>query len=125
MRCPKCSEEFAGTGPICNRCVTAAAEVKVLRPDERDDFQGLTIQQTDESANRGVYQNETNGGNYEYRSEGPEHRVYVRQVSLGSKPWGFLTKLLIAVLVLFFVFVALPVALLLMVVFSVLWWLFR
>jgi hypothetical protein len=125
MRCPKCNEEFDGAGSMCDRCAAAEAEVKVLRPDERDEFQGLTIQQTNDSAPGDVYQNGPTGGNYEYRSEGPGHRVYVRQVSFGSKPWGFLTKLLIAALVLFFIFVALPLALLLMFVFSVLWWLFK
>ena len=109
---------------VCNRCSGEAAEVKVLRPDERDDFKGLTIQQdsgsTAEPENR-----EGSPGNYEYRSEGPWHRVYVRQVSFGSQPFGFLTKLVIAAMILFFIFVALPVALLLMVIFSLVWWLFR
>ena len=109
---------------VCNRCSGEAAEVKVLRPDERDDFKGLTIQQdsgsTAEPGNR-----EGSPGNYEYRSEGPGHRVYVRQVSFGSQPFGFLTKLVIAAMILFFIFVALPVALLLMVIFSLVWWLFR
>ena len=109
---------------FCNRCSGDAPEVKVLRPDERDDFKGLTIQQdsgsTEESGNR-----QGDSVNYEYRSEGPGHRVYVRQVSFGSQPFGFLTKLVIAAMILFFIFVALPVALLLMVIFSLVWWLFR
>ena len=109
---------------FCNRCSGDAPEVKVLRPDERDDFKGLTIQQdsgsTEESGNR-----QGDSVNYEYRSEGPGHRVYVRQVSFGSQPFGFLTKLVIAAMILFFIFVALPVALVLMVIFSLVWWLFR
>ena len=124
MRCPKCNEEMNDESSVCNRCSGEAAEVKVLRPDERDDFKGLTIQQdsgsTAEPGNR-----EGSPGNYEYRSEGPGHRVYVRQVSFGSQPFGFLTKLVIAAMILFFIFVALPVALLLMVIFSLVWWLFR
>ncbi len=124
MRCPKCNEEMNDESSVCNRCSGEAAEVKVLRPDERDDFRGLTIQQdsgsTAEPENR-----EGSPGNYEYRSEGPGHRVYVRQVSFGSQPFGFLTKLVIAAMILFFIFVALPVALLLMVIFSLVWWLFR
>ena len=124
MRCPKCNEEMNDESSVCNRCSGEAAEVKVLRPDERDDFKGLTIQQdsgsTAEPGNR-----EGSPGNYEYRSEGPGHRVYVRQVSFGSQPFGFLTKLVIAAMILFFIFVALPVALVLMVIFSLVWWLFR
>ena len=124
MRCPKCNEEMNDENSVCNRCSGEAAEVKVLRPDERDDFKGLTIQQdsgsTEESGNR-----QGDSVNYEYRSEGPGHRVYVRQVSFGSQPFGFLTKLVIAAMILFFIFVALPVALVLMVIFSLVWWLFR
>ena len=96
----------------------------MLRPDERDDFQGLTIQQGEDAADRGSDKSGRTG-DYEYRSDGPGHRVYVRQVSFGSRPFGFLTKLIIAALILFFVFVALPVALVLMGVFSLIWWLFR
>lgn len=109
---------------ICRRCSEDNVDVKVLRPDERDDFKGLTIQQgVEPSAESESHSGDS--GNYEYRSEGPGHRVYVRQVSFGSKPFGFLTKLVIAALVLFFIFVALPVALVLMAVFSIVWWLVR
>jgi hypothetical protein len=99
-------------------------EVKVLRPDERDDFKGLTIQQGSDSADESGYRD---GGTEtrEYHSEGPGHRVYVRQVSFGSKSFGFLTTLIIAALILFFIFIALPVALVLMAVFSIVWWLIR
>jgi hypothetical protein len=124
MRCPKCNEEIDGEGSICSRCSGDAAEVKVLRPDERDDFKGMTIQQGDDTTT-GCEDRGRAPENYEYRSEGPGHRVYVRQVSFGSKPFGLLTKLIIAAMLLFFIFVALPVALVLMAVFSILWWLVR
>ena len=124
MRCPKCNEEMGEATPICRRCSEDNVDVKVLRPDERDDFKGLTIQQGVEPSVESE-SHSGDSGNYEYRSEGPGHRVYVRQVSFGSKPFGFLTKLVIAALVLFFIFVALPVALVLMAVFSIVWWLVR
>ena len=124
MRCPKCNEEMNDASSFCNRCSGDAPEVKVLRPDERDDFKGLTIQQ-DSGSTAEPGNQEGSPGNYEYRSEGPGHRVYVRQVSFGSQPFGFLTKLVIAAMILFFIFVALPVALVLMVIFSLVWWLFR
>jgi len=127
MRCPKCNEEMDQTTSKCNRCENEVSEVKVLQPDERDEFQGMTLQQGEEPTVRSDYKNDS-PGNYEYRSEGPSHRVYVRQVSFGSggsRPFGFLTKLIVAALILFFVFVALPVALVLMAVFSLIWWLLR
>jgi hypothetical protein len=111
----------------CEKCENEVGEVKVLQPDERDDFQGLTLQQGEEPSARSGYAKDSSN-NYEYRSEGPGHRVFVRQVSFGSggtRPFGFLTKLIIAALILFFIFVALPIALVLMVVFSLIWWLVR
>lgn len=127
MRCPKCNEEMDQITNQCDKCEKEIAEVKVLQPDERDDFQGLTLQQGEEPSTRsgGAKDSSTN---YEYRSEGPDHRVFVRQVSFGSagnSPFGFLTKLIVAALILFFIFVALPIALVLMVVFSLIWWLLR
>lgn len=124
MRCPECNAEIADVGSDCEKCGYKAAPVKVLRPDERDGFQGMTIQQGGDSSGQAPYA-DGQSGNYEYRSEGPGHRVYVRQVSFGSKPFGFLAKLIVVALILFFVFIALPVALILMAVFSLLWWLFR
>ncbi len=123
MRCPKCGGEMEIDSSICSRCAAETGEVKVLRPDERDDFNGLTIQQGGESENTTGFREET-PGNYEYRSEGPGHRVYVRQVSFGSH-MGFLTKLLIVAVILFFVFVALPVALIVLAVSSLIWWLVK
>ena len=123
MRCPKCGGEMETDSSICSRCAAETGEVKVLRPDERDDFNGLTIQQGGESENATGFKEET-PGNYEYRSEGPGHRVYVRQVSFGSH-MGFLTKLLIVAVILFLVFVALPVALIVLAVSSLIWWLVK
>lgn len=123
MRCPKCGGEMETDSSICSRCAAETSEVKVLRPDERDDFNGLTIQQGGESDNATGFREET-PGNYEYRSEGPGHRVYVRQVSFGSH-MGFLTKLLIVAVILFLVFVALPIALIVLAVSSLIWWLVK
>lgn len=125
MRCPKCNAEMEDGREVCSRCgCEAAPEVKVLRPEERDGFQGLTLRQDGTEEDRSRYR-EDRSGDYEYRNEGPGHRVYVRQVSFGSGSSGWLTKLLMAAIVLFLLFVALPAALILMAVFSLFWWLFR
>lgn len=127
MQCPDCKEELRPEETHCSRCGREVVEVKVLRPEERDNFRGMTLSQGEETTTRSEGWTGREG-NYEYRSEGPGHRVYVRQVSFGSggvKPFGFLTKLLIAALVLFLLFVALPLALLVAAVFSLVWWLMR
>ena len=125
MRCPKCGGESDEVGSVCKRCAAAEPEVKVLSPDERDDFNGLTIQQGNEREQGPDYPQWPADSSHEYHSEGPGHRVYVRQVSFGSQSTGILTKLVLAAVVLFLLFVALPLALIIMVVSSVLWWLFR
>ena len=124
MRCPKCGASLDTDSSICSRCAAETVEVKVLRPDERDEFNGLTIQQGGEAEHTTEFREET-PGNYEYRNEGPGHRVYVRQVSFGSQSMGFLTKLLIVAVILFFIFVALPVALIVLAVSSLIWWLVK
>ena len=116
--------EFDGEGSVCSRCAAAEPELKVLSPDERDDFHGLTIQQGNEREPGPDYPQWPSDGNHEYQAGGPGHRVYVRQVSFGSS-MGLLTKLIMVAAVLFLIFVALPLALLIMVVSSILWWLFR
>ena len=127
MRCSQCNEEMEQASTVCSRCGHEAAEVKVLRPDERDGFQGLTIQQG-EDPSPGSGSQTGSSGNYEYRSENAGQRVYVRQVSFGSGSsgaFGFLSKLIVLAVILFLVFVALPVALVLMAAFSLVWWLLR
>lgn len=124
MRCPNCGAEMENDGGVCNRCAAEATEVKVLSPDERDDFTGMTIQQGGGAGDKTGFREEPSG-NYEYRSEGPGHRVYVRQVSFGTHPVGLLTKLLVVAGILFLIFVALPVALLVVAVSSLLWWLVK
>ena len=101
MKCPKCGAEMENDGGVCSRCAAETAEVKVLPPDERDDFKGMTIQQGGEAGDKTGFREEP-PGSYEYRSEGPGHRVYVRQVSFGSQSMGLLTKLLIVGRVCFF-----------------------
>ena len=124
MKCPKCGVEMENDGGVCSRCAAETAEVKVLPPDERDDFKGMTIQQGGEAGDKTGFREES-PGSYEYRSEGPGHRVYVRQVSFGSQSMGLLTKLLIVAVVLFLILVALPVALLVVAISSLIWWLVK
>lgn len=124
MQCPKCGGEAEANG-FCKKCVGGEPEIKVLNPEERDNFNGLTIQQGNEREPGPDYPQWPSDSNHEYRSEGPGHRVYVRQVSFGSQSTSLLTKLLIAAVMIFLLFVALPIALIIVVASSLLWWLFR
>lgn len=106
MRCAKCGEAIIGSEEKCKICEGLEQDIRVLSPDERDRFKGLTIQQGQETPS-----DPDRDGSYEYRNEGPGHRVYVRQVSFGSSSMGWIAKLLLLLFFLFVLFIALPVAL--------------
>lgn len=101
MRCPDCGKEIDASSQRCNSCENMQ-HVTVLTPGEREQFQGVTINQEEEP-----------GKDYQYTSYGPNHRVHVRQIHVrGSSFWS---RLLIALMVMAFlaalVFVALPIVL--------------
>jgi len=94
MQCPKCNAELPAQQARCSQCGYQDVPVQVLTPNERENFQGMTIQ--DEEPR-------------------PKPRIYVRQVHIGSVgPLGFLLKLFLLATVLIVVFVFLPMALLLL-----------
>jgi hypothetical protein len=88
---------------VCSNC-DRNRSVTVLTPEEREGFQGVTINQEQERQENGYY---------EYSSTGPNHRVHVRQVHFNSGT-GFLSRLFIVLAILAFlaalVLVALPLA---------------
>jgi hypothetical protein len=110
MHCDNCgySNEDSNNGP-CPECGATAETVRIITPDERDGFQGLTIttpgsSPTDETAE------------CFYENHGPVSRVYVRQINLARS--GLLAKLLMGLVFLAFVIFLLPVALVLAVLFG-------
>jgi hypothetical protein len=110
MRCDNCghsAELFEETR--CPECGEAAETVRVITPDERDGFQGLTITTpgatpTDETAD------------CFYENHGPTSRIYVRQINLARS--GFLVKFLMGLAFLAFIIFLLPVAIILVVLFG-------
>jgi hypothetical protein len=100
MRCPHCgAEPDSLTGKCDCREAEAEAEVKILTPEEREGFHGVTID--DRPAER---------NNHEY-SNSSGQRIYVRQVTFGSGGGGLWTKLVMLAVFAAFIFVFLPVLL--------------
>lgn len=54
-------------------------QVKVLSPDERDTFKGVTIDAGDSGK-----RDRDNGNYYEYEYRDPQRRVYIRRINLNS-----------------------------------------
>lgn len=110
MRCLDCGKEIDDSCQRCPDCENMH-QVTVLSPGEREQFEGVTINQEDETGRE----------DHQYTSYGPNHRVHVRQIHVhGSSFWS---RMLIALTVMAFlaalVFVALPIVLVVIAVIAV------
>lgn len=109
MRCT-CGAEVEPGKEKCAQCQSLEAKVQLLTPEERQHFQGVTIDQEGESA-------EEHSGSSGFHSGS---RIYVKQVSFGSGT-SLIVKLLIgAAIASLVVFIAMPLALMLLAV-GVIW----
>ncbi|BBB92602.1 MAG TPA: hypothetical protein PKA28_03760 [Methylomusa anaerophila] len=117
MRCSSCGADLDEQNEVCPHC-RMGSEVKPLSKRERDNFDGLTIEE--EKTKSGKY--------YEYREESPSHRIHVRQINLNFGLTGLLGKLTILAFLIFVFgvvfFVALPLLFLLAIAGSIVWFLF-
>lgn len=118
MRCTICGAETDNNDDKCSACKQSEINMKVLTPEERAQFTGVTIEAEPNS--------EQYSENKEQQFQGAKsnHRVYIRQMSFGSKT-GFFTKLLIFAVIAGILFIALPVAILFFGIVSILWFIFR
>jgi hypothetical protein len=114
MRCVGCGRELEPQEQECVQCGRPRGEVQVLTREERESFQGVTLD--DGTADE---------RHFEYESSGPSHRVYVRQVTFGQGKMGFWTKLLLAAVFAVVIFVFLPLALFFIATVSLIWIVFR
>lgn len=117
MHCLDCGKEINDSPTQrCPDCENTH-QVTVLSPGEREQFQGVTINQDEEPGRE----------DYQYTSYGPNHRVHVRQIHVhGSSFWS---RILIALTIMAFlaalVFVALPIVLVVVAVFAVISFIIR
>jgi hypothetical protein len=95
MQCNTCGNEFDDWAGTCPKCHADPGKVQVLSPEERENFNGITIEQ--------------DGGNSKNANTGsPFQKVFVFQSSSG----GMLAKLIVSALLLIAVIVFLPLAIL-------------
>lgn len=115
MKCNFCGHEVAPGTTECPYChYQFDIDTQVLRPDERDDFDGVTIEE-DGSARSSSEQEEVSSSDiYEDKSEYDEYRtqqrpgVKIRTFNFNS---GILMTLLIIAIVLSLFFFVLPTVL--------------
>jgi hypothetical protein len=113
MSCIRCGAYTEPGQSLCSDC-KENPQVTVLPPEERENFQGLTIDQSGNS--EGDDQSQTRRSN---------PHVYVRRFSFGSTKGGLFFKLFIAAIFLLLVLVALPLALIFLAFFIINWLLMR
>ena len=109
MRCVKCDQEIDEKTGRCNQCgETMSENIRVLTPEEKSHYNGVTIDTNDnheDSRGENI--------NRQYYQERPNQRVYVKNVNLNQSNW--LAKvaifLIIAAIAAFMVFIALPIVL--------------
>lgn len=102
MRCDQCQAEIGAESQRCPHCGAEQPTVEVLSPEERENFQGLTI--------------ETESPGREQRSEGysgdeyfdPRRGVYVRRFSFGESQNNWLSRIVIGLIVIGVLFLAFP-----------------
>lgn len=109
MNCIYCGAYTESEQGICSNCAQNP-KVTVLPPGERENFQGLTIEQDSDKS----------GYNHS-QSQNSNPHIYVRQFSFGNRKGSFLIKLLLGAIFLVVVLVALPIALAFLAVFLINW----
>lgn len=116
MRCTMCGAETETNNDKCSTC--RQAELKILTPEEKTHFTGVTIEAETNNDSK------DSNNSYQYSDSGGNHRVYIKQVKFGSAN-SFISKLLIFAVIAGILFIALPVALVLVGIFSLVWFIFR
>lgn len=109
MRCANCGREIEPPANEC-RCCADGGQVRELTPEERENFQGVTLSEEPAA-----------GRDYTYESRGPHHRVYIRRMSFGGGRTSIWTKLVILAVLGLLAFVVLPMFFLFFAIAGVVW----
>lgn len=106
MKCSNCNQEFDHAFDQCPYCGTENSNaVRILTPEEKMKYDGITIESETNHQEERAY-----GSQNTYRQD---PRVYVKKINLGSSNWvsRVVVFAIIAAILSFLLFVALPVAL--------------
>lgn len=110
MQCASCGLPVGEEETRCPHCGKTVSPVSVLSPNEREAFNGVTIDQDGDRRS-------------DDRQDNSRERIYFRHVYVGgnSKWSGLVTLLIVGFIIAAFLFFALPVILLLTVSAVILW----
>lgn len=117
MRCSTCNREIDEAAGNCPHCAESEGQgVRVLSPEERTGYDGVTI-------DTGGEPEETREAHRSYYQNGPRQKIYVKSIGLGSSNWlmKFIIFAAVAAIAAFLILVALPMTLLGIAVGVVVW----
>ncbi len=114
MRCAHCGAELRPGEQQCSNCCQTETAVQVLTPEEKRQFQGVTLEQEGETETGSCYKD----GNSQ-----SDRRIYVRQINLTGT--GLLTKLFFGAILAVLIFIVLPITLFFAFAGIVIWLLLR
>lgn len=107
MRCAKCGADVKPTDTCCPNCSQICTEIQTIQ-DVRSEYD---------------QQEQTAEGYYEYKSAGPGRRIHIKQFNFSRM--GIWSTLLGIIILAVIIILALPLAILLSLIFSVWWFLMR
>ncbi|WP_371381406.1 zinc ribbon domain-containing protein [Sporomusa aerivorans] len=115
MKCPNCGEQIEAGAGKCLHC-GHEMEVTVLSRQDRDSFNGITIEEENRDSRR------------QYGGGGADEKIRVKQINLAFDSSSWLSKLAIAAVLALLVFFFLPMLMFFLLVGGVIliaYWLLR
>ena len=130
MQCPVCGREVGADDTVCSNCQTSLEKVQILSSEERENFQGTTIEIGTSGSGRssddesGFYRDnngQNQGANRSGRGRTPFPRVWI----LNSVLAGIIGMLFLAIIILFLVVFFSPIGVFILVILAITWLLRR
>lgn len=101
LNCTICGAEIQSDTGLCSKCKEIERNIQILSPEEKQEFDGITIEQDPEKSAE---------EHYKYQSYNENQHIYVKHINFGGQ-MALLTKILLGILFIGLIVIALPVAL--------------
>lgn len=123
MICKYCQKEISVLAKECPHCATPVQEVQVMSPDERDNFQGLTIVQDPNGTTVDENMEEPYANQQETFGTNRKKKFYYYSTTNSSSTgkMSILTKIMLVLVLLGIVFFVIPAILTMVLIGAVLW----
>lgn len=114
LSCKICGTQVAADDELCSQCREMEGKVQVLTREEKRQFSGITLEQ-DQHQETGHYE--------EYKANSGRQQIYVKHFNIGNT--SMFTKLLLGAILAIVIFIALPLAIFVLSVIGLIYYLMR